>query len=377
MITRIINGRVLVGDAFCLADLYLDGSRIAAIGGEHPYDQVLDAEGKYVTAGFIDLHCHGGGGFDFTDGSEQAVRVATQTHLRHGTTTIFPTLLSADSAVLERALSSIEAIRRELPSIGGIHIEGPYFSPAQTGAQNANALRTPCKEEYGSMLERYKIARWDYAPELDADDEFLRALREANVVAAAGHTDATCERMLDAAEKGCRLITHLYSCTSSIRREKGFRIAGVVEAAYLSDEISVELIADGCHLPDSLLRLAYKLKGVDRIALVTDAMRAAGSDITGACEIGGVPCVIEDGVAKLTDRSAFAGSIATADRLLRTVVSAGIELVDGVRMLTRTPARLMGLSQKGELLEGMDADVVIFDEQINVSAVFLQGERVV
>jgi len=139
--------------------------------------------------------------------------------------------------------------------------------------------------------------------------------------------------MLAAAEEGCRLITHLYSCTSTIRRERGFRIAGVVEAAYLSDEISAELIADGCHLPPSLLRLAYRLKGADRLALVTDGMRAAGTETQGACDIGGVSCVIEDGVAKQADRSAFAGSIARKDVILRRTVEAGVSLEDTVKML--------------------------------------------
>jgi N-acetylglucosamine-6-phosphate deacetylase len=183
--------------------------------------------------------------------------------------------------------------------------------------------------------------------------------------------------MLSAAERGCRLITHLYSCTSTIRRENGFRIAGVTEAAYLSDDICAELIADGCHLPPSLLRLAYKLKGAERLALVTDAMRAAGMATEGVYDLGGVSCLIEDGVAKLTDRTAFAGSIATADRLLRTVLAADISVEDGVRMMTETPARLAGLSRKGVIREGYDADIVIFNKEVALRAVFVKGERIV
>ena len=376
MITKITNGRVLVNNVFCETELYLEGKTIVGIGGNQPFDQVVNAEGQYVTAGWIDLHCHGGGGADFTDGNAEAVRTATLTHLIHGTTTLFPTVLSADPAVLEQALIAIEQVRDALPSLGKIHIEGPYLSPAQTGAQNGAALRSPQKEEYGRILAQYPIARWDFAPELDENGEFLTTLLGAGVVPSAAHTDATCEQMIDAAKRGCRLITHLYSCTSTIRREKGFRIAGVVEAAYLSDDISAELIADGCHLPHSLLRLAYKLKGADRLALVTDGMRAAGTDLQGACDIGGVPCFIEDGVAKLSDRSAFAGSIATADRLIRTATDAGIPLTDAVKMMTQTPARIMGLSHKGELKVGNDADIVLFDDDIRVKAVFLGGERV-
>ena len=371
MITKITNGKVLLNGTFQNTDLYIEGKTILATEGEIPFDRMVDAKGNYVTAGFIDLHCHGGGGVDFSDGENVATPVMT--HLRHGTTTIFPTVVSTDMAVLEKAICAIENVN--LPMIGGIHLEGPYLSPAQTGAQNPEALHRPAKAEYTPILKNHKIARWDYAPERDEDYSFLQALNEAGVVAAAAHTDATCQEMEAAADKGCRLITHLYSCTSTIRREKGFRIAGVVEATYLRDDIYAELIADGCHLPPELLRLAYKQKGADKLALVTDAMRAAGTADSGEFEIGGVSCIIEDGVAKLLDRSAFAGSIATADRLVRTCVKAGISLADSIKMLTQTPATIMGLANKGILAPGYDADIVIFDEEIGIRCVFVQGEQ--
>ena len=377
MITRIKNGNVLVDGVFQKVDLFLDGKTIVSIGTDMPFDRDIDADGNYVSAGFIDLHCHGGGGADFSDGDREGVIRAAKTHLQHGTTALFPTALSADFAMLEKAIIAIEEAQQSLPMLMGIHLEGPYFSPAQTGAQNGKALRPPLPEEYHTILANHKIARWDYAPELDTDFCFLKALQSAGAVPSAAHTDATCEEMEAAAAQGCRLITHLYSCTSTIRREAGFRIAGVVEAAYLTDEICAELIADGCHLPHSLLRLAYKLKGPDRLVLVTDAMRAAGLEQTGAFDIGGVPCIVEDGVAKLLDRTAFAGSVATADRLVRTCQAAGIPLADCVKMITQTPARIMGLSHKGRIAVGYDADIVIFDADITIRNVFLQGEQVV
>ena len=179
-----------------------------------------------------------------------------------------------------------------------------------------------------------------------------------------------------AADRGCNLITHLYSCTSTVRREKGFRIAGVTEAAYLRDDISAELIADGCHLPNELLRLAYKCKGADRLALVTDSMCAGGTDAEGEFELSGVPCIVEDGVAKLLDRSAFAGSVATTDRLVRTAVKAGIPLCDAVKMMTETPARIMGALSVGKLEVGYDADIVIFDDDITLKTVISKGNTV-
>lgn len=376
MVTRITNGKVLYRGEFQNMDIYLQDGKILPVGTCRSWDKTIDAQGNYVTAGFVDVHCHGGGGADFADGDYEGTVRAVQTHLRHGTTTIFPTMVSTDFDVLEKGICVVEKAQKELPSIGGIHLEGPYFSPAQTGAQNGKALRKPDEKEYGAILSRHKIDRWDYAPEMDEDFAFLNALLAAGTLPAAAHTDATCQQMEDAADRGCQLVTHLYSCTSTIRREAGFRIAGVVEATYLRDDISAELIADGCHLPHSLLRLAYKQKGADRLMLVTDAMRAAGLAQSGTFDIGGVPCVIEDGVAKLLDRSAFAGSIATTDRLVRTCYQAGIPLAESVKMMTETPAKKMGLPNKGLLEEGYDADIVIFDENIHVKTVILQGETV-
>ena len=377
MVTRIRNGKVLIDGVFRKVNLFLGGKTIVSVGAEIPFDRDVDVDGNYVTAGFIDLHCHGGGGADFSDGDTAGVLRAAKVHLQHGTTTLFPTVLSADFAVLERAICAIEEAQKKVPMLAGIHLEGPYFSPAQTGAQNGNAIRKPQTEEYEYILTKHKISRWDYAPELDAEFAFLRALIAAGAVPAAAHTDATCGEMECAAANGCHLITHLYSCTSTIRREAGFRIAGVVEATYLRDDVCAELIADGCHLPHSLLRLAYKLKGADRLVLVTDAMRAAGLEQTGTFDIGGVPCIVEDGVAKLLDRSAFAGSVATADRLVRTCHAAGIPLADCIKMITQTPAKIMGLHNKGCIAVGFDADIVVFDENIRVKQVFLQGEETV
>lgn len=377
MITRIKNAMVLIDGVFQKTELFFEGKTIVSIGKEIQFTQDIDAEGHYVTAGFIDLHCHGGAGADFSDGDAEGIIRAAKMHLQHGTTTLFPTALSADFDALEKAICAIEEAKKVFPTLGGIHLEGPYFSPAQTGAQNGKVLRKPLPEEYHAILANHKIARWDYAPELDKDYCFLGALKAAEVLPAAAHTDATCEEMEAAATHGCRLITHLYSCTSTIRREAGFRIAGVVEAAYLRDDVYAELIADGCHLPHTLLRLAYKLKGPDRLILVTDAMRAAGLDHTGTFDIGGVPCIVEDGVAKLLDRTAFAGSVATTDRLVRTCQAAGIPLADCVKMVTQTPAKVMGLQKKGRIAVGCDADIVIFDADIAIKKVFLQGEQVV
>ena len=222
------------------------------------------------------------------------------------------------------------------------------------------------------------IVRWSLAPELDGAMEFGRELTSRNILPSIAHTDAIYEEAIQAFDAGFTHITHMYSCMSSITRRNAYRYAGVVEAAYMIDDMTVEIIADGVHLPKSLLQFVYKFKGADKIALVTDSMRGAGMpdgpSILGSLE-GGQSVIIEDGVAKLPDRTAFAGSVATADRLVRTMVQlAEVPLPEAVQMITATPARILKIDdRKGFLSVGMDADIVIFDEDINVRSTIIAG----
>jgi N-acetylglucosamine-6-phosphate deacetylase len=195
------------------------------------------------------------------------------------------------------------------------------------------------------------------------------------------HTDAIYEEVLEAFENGYTLATHLYSGMSGVTRRNAFRYAGVIESAFIIDEMDVEIIADGIHLPPPLLKLVMKIKGAGRTALITDAMRAAGMP-PGESMLGhrehGLKVIVEDGVAKLPDRASFAGSVATADRLVRTMVSmADVPLIDAVRMITSTPARILDVSgKKGSLVVGKDADVVIFDKDIVVNLTMVKGRIV-
>ena len=221
------------------------------------------------------------------------------------------------------------------------------------------------------------MLRWSAAPELPGVDGFANALRECGILPCIGHSDADFDCVSKAKDLGFTHVTHLYSCTSTVHRKNAFRYAGIVEAAYYFDDMTVEIIADGIHLPPSLLKLIYKLKGPDKIALITDSMRGAGMP-DGESVLGnldnGLHVIIEDGVAKLMDRSAFAGSVATCDRLLRNMVNlADVPLVDAVKMASLTPARILGIKNKGSLEAGYDADIVIFDENINVVNTIVNG----
>ena len=380
MITRICNGKVVSGEISEQYVYFENGVITAVTPRELPFDCEVDAKGGYICAGFIDLHCHGGGGADFSDGTEEAIRVASEAHLRHGTTSLFPTLMSLGKNDLQSRLKVFKDMKNKPQNFCGVHLEGPYLSPEQCGAQKGDVLRFPEPNEYEFILSEYDIARWSYAPELDKDFAFLTALSRRGTIAAAAHTNASCKEMLAAATHGCGLITHLYSATSTITRKNGFRTAGVTEAAYLSEDICSELITDGRHLPAELILLAFKRIGSDRLALITDAMRAAGTDIKESF-IGpmgsGVWCIIEDGVAKLPDRSAFAGSIATTDRLVKTCVEAGVPLAEAVKAITKTPAKIAGLKNKGSLEKNFDADIVILDAELKTQNVIVKGKKVI
>ena len=261
----------------------------------------------------------------------------------------------------------------------GLHLEGPYFSPSQCGAQDPNYLKKPCPKEYNHFINiSQDIVRWSVAPELEGAIEMGEELQRQHILPSIAHTDATYEEVEKANKAGYTHITHLYSAMSSVTRRNAFRHAGVVEAAYLIDDITVEIIADGIHLPKPLLQFVYKFKGPDKTALCTDAMRGAGmpdgESILGSLT-NGQKVIIEDGVAKMPDRSAFAGSVATTDRLVRTMVQlAGIPLTDAIRMMTLTPARILHIdSSKGSLEAGKDADIIIFDNQINVINTISEG----
>ncbi len=378
---RIKSDRIILPDGLFDGYVYVDGERIADVCAEQrPAEYEYDATGCYVSAGFIDMHTHGGGGNPFEGSTEQIV-AGCNFHLAHGTTSICPTVSAAPLADMARSVQNIKAAMaddRVKGTILGAHLEGPYLSRKQSGAQCADFITAPDAQAYLPLLEEYGdvIARWSYAPENDEGQRFAKALAQYGVLAAAGHTDAIYDELKPAMQEGCRLITHLYSCTSTVTRDHGFRRLGVIETAFLEDDMDVEIICDGKHLPPELIRLIYKIKGAEHIALITDSLALAGTDLTHGF-MQSTEFIIEDGVCKLMDRSAFAGSIATADRLVRVAVKeAGIPLAEAVRMITATPARIMGLAQKGSISPGMDADLVVFDRDIEIKKVFAKGREV-
>jgi N-acetylglucosamine-6-phosphate deacetylase len=376
--SRIIsNGTVLITD-----------DKITAISDENidaPGAKAIDAKGQFISPGFIDIHIHGGGGHDFMDNTVEAFLGIANTHAKYGTTAMLPTTLTSSKEALLETLRIYEiADKQNLTGAQfmGMHLEGPYFSVKQCGAQDPKYIRSPDPREYEEiLLGTSVIKRWSAAPELKGAIEFGKYVTSKGILAAIAHTDAIYEEVAEAFANGYTLATHFYSGMSGVTRRNAFRYAGVIESAYIIDDMDVEIIADGVHLPSPLLKLVYKIKGPERTALITDAMRAAGTSATesvlGSLE-DGLKVIIEDDVAKLPDRSCFAGSVATTDRLVRNMVNlADVPLLEAVRMAATTPATIVKIADtKGSLEVGKDADVLIFDENINIKMTMIKGKIV-
>ncbi|MBE7063521.1 MAG: N-acetylglucosamine-6-phosphate deacetylase [Ruminococcaceae bacterium] len=387
MTLKIINGRIITDTVEKDKALYIrDGKILAVTADEIAADEVIDAAGAYVSPGFVDLHTHGAGGTDFMDGTPEDVRTALQAHVQYGTTAIMPTCTTANPASFRKSIEDIGAVMREnnpeLPQVLGAHLEGPYFSQEQAGAQAPEFITDPIKEEYEELLSEYKgiIARWSFAPERKGAPEFCETLIKHGVVPSIAHTNATYDEIMPVYNAGCRLMTHFYSGMSLLTRRQGFRVLGAVETGYLLDDMYVETIADGKHLPPELLRLIYKVTSSDYICMVTDSMRGAGVEgikemILGPIADGRI-AIIEDGVAKMPDRINFAGSIATTDRLVRVMhKEAGVDIVNAVKMMTKIPAKIAGANHIGAIEAGRDADIVLFNDNIEIQKVLLKGKE--
>lgn len=386
-ITRIFNGEIITPEKnLGIGTVLISEGKIIGVepGNYKVADSVdYDAKGGFIAPGFIDLHTHGAGGSDFMDCTEEDCLTIAREHLKHGTTLLYPTTLASDNQELLRFLDVYDRVKGQNAgaAFGGLHLEGPYFAYAFRGAQDPRYLRNPAPEEYMEILDRSQdIVRWSIAPELPGALEFGDLLRERGILPSIAHTDAIYEDVVEAVRHGFTHITHFYSCMNGITRRNAYRYAGCIEAGYLLDEVTIELIADGIHVPAPLMKLAVKNKGAEKIALVTDSMRGAGmpegKSILGSREKG-QEIIIEGGVAKMPDRQSFAGSVATADRLVRNMYQLGERSIEeAVCMMSLTPATIMGIQeQKGKIAKGYDANIVVFNADIQIQQVFINGQQ--
>ncbi|MCF2592253.1 N-acetylglucosamine-6-phosphate deacetylase [Bacteroides caecigallinarum] len=379
MLTQLTNGNILtpqgwIKDGSVLISngkiLEVTNSDLAVIGAK-----VIDVKGMYIVPGFIGMHIHGGGGHDYTEGTVEAFESATKAHLLHGATSVFPTLTSTTFDNIKKAANVCEELMKTNKVIQGLHIEGPYLNPKMAGTQWGEYLKTPQKEEYSDLIDSVScIKRWDISPEIEGGYEFGKYTSSKGILTAITHTEAEYEDIKKAFASGFKHAAHFYNAMPGFHKRREYKYEGTVESVYLTDGMSVEVIADGRHLPATILKLVYKLKGVEHTCLVTDALKYAAFD----GKIDDPRYVIENEVCKLADHSSLAGSLATMDKLVWTMVKkANIPLEDAVRMASETPARIIGIAdRKGTLQKGKDADIVILDKDTNVRCVFSYGEIV-
>jgi len=347
-----------------------------------PDMKVIDAKGCYLTPGFIDIHVHGGGGYSAMTGNPDDVIKMCTAHAQYGTTSILPTTTTATIEKLKESIDGVRGAQAKCTdsNILGIHLEGPFISVNQKGAQNEEYILKPSQFNYEELLDYWDgIKMVGAAPEIDGGLELGRALQKRNIVATIAHSDATFDEAVQALEYGYDDITHIYSGCSTVIRKNAYRVAGVVEAGLVQDEFTVQMIADLKHLPVSLIKLIFKCKGPDRIILITDGLEYSASELEEGTiyrQEGGVETVYEDGVMKLLDRQSFAGSVATCNKLVHNLYKhADISLLDAVKMVTLTPARRLGIAdRKGMIAADYDADIVLFDDNVDIKMVMVNGK---
>lgn len=382
------NGTVVLADRLCTnGSVGVVGERIDALDAFPADREIIDLAGGYLVPGFVDVHVHGGAGHDFMDGTETAFRAVCRAHARHGTTSLLPTTTVARH---DQHLACLDVCRRLCGQdtggarIVGAHFYGPYFAKEARGCHPGDSVRPPTPREYEQYLDAGCITRATVAPELPGAEAFVLACRARGIGCNAGHSYATFEQMEAARNWGVSHVDHLFCAMSDrarLRIEQTYPMrGGVMEATLYFDDLTTEVIADGKHLQRELLLLAYKIKGPDRLALVTDCNRALdmpdGSYIFGPLD-GGEPIVRKDGVGIMPDGKSLASGVVGMIESVRTFHRlTEVSLVEVIRMASLTPARIAGCDHEvGSIAVGKRADLVVLDRELNVRQVYVGGVR--
>ena len=339
-------------------------------------ENILDANGLYVSPGFIDVHIHGAGGFDTMDGTVEAINAIAKTIVKHGTTSFTPTTMTVSIEAINKSMKVIKQLKKEGTegaNVLGAHLEGPFVSPQAIGAQNPNYLLPPSISNYNKMVKDCEdaVVSITLAPEIDGAKELIDYLSKKGIVCSIGHTKATYEEAMEAIECGACHSTHLYNAMTPLNH----RAPGVVGAIFDSD-ITTETISDGIHISYPSLRIAYKQKTTDKVLLVSDAMMACCMP-DGDYSLGGQDVIVHNGAASLKNGS-LAGSILTLDKAVKNVYkNSTLPLHEIVKMASYNAAKHCKVQDhKGQIKEGYDADLILFDDDINIQKVFVAGKEV-
>ncbi len=333
--------------------------------------EAIDGQGAYLTPGFVDIHGHGGGGASFDDGAD-AIAVARAVHRAHGTTRAVLSLVTASIDDLAARVAVIADLAAHDATILGSHLEGPFLDPGHKGAHTEGLLRAPDASSIDRLVAagRGTVRQVTLAPELPGGLDATRRFVEAGVAVAVGHTNATADEASAAFDAGATLLTHAFNAMPGIHH----RTPGPIIAAMRDERVTLELIADGVHVHPDVIALAFA-GAPGRIALITDAMAAAGAP-DGAYELGGLPVTVTGGTARLDANGSIAGSTLTQDAAVRLVVVGGLALPQAVAAVTSVPARAIGVAGRyGSLNPGAAADAVLLDDDLRVRAVWIDGTR--
>ena len=384
------NGNIVKLNGVEKGDIRLENGKISKIAesvSPQAGEEVIDASGKYITAGFVDIHTHGGYGADFMDCSFDAFERALSFHLDNGTTTVVPTSCTAPReeiiAFLAFAKEYMQSGERKGASVVGVHLEGPFLSVKNRGAQKLEELAEPMKDDYSYMLDYADtIKTVTISPELEGADIMTQALSEKGILVSGGHDDGIYPEFMPAVEKGMRHVTHIYCAMSELRFKDGVRNVGLREYALIDDNITAEMIADNKHIIPELAKMIIRAKGADRVCVVSDCLRCAGMPNDGKLyTLGSGETAqlirVNDGVATLADGSKFAGSITCVRQMVKNLIDAGIPVSDAVKMGTATPARIIGEDKNiGSIEKGKLSDILLIDERLDIKNVIMGQKEI-
>lgn len=339
-------------------------------------EEILDADGLYLSPGFIDVHIHGAGGFDTMDGTTEAINTIAKTIVKHGTTSFTPTTMTVSIDDIHKSMEVIKTLKEKGTDgahVLGAHLEGPFINPEAIGAQNPAYLLPPTISAYNEIVKGCEdaVVSITLAPEVPGSKELIKYLSSKGIVCSIGHTKATYREAIEAIECGACHSTHLYNAMTPLNH----RNPGVVGATFDSD-ITTETISDGIHISYPALRIAYTQKTTDKVLLITDAMMACSMP-DGEYSLGGQDVTVIDGAARLKN-GALAGSVLTLDKAVNNVYkNSSLPLHEIVKMASYNGARHCKVhDHKGQIKEGYDADLILFDDNINVKKVFILGTEI-